>query len=229
MKLGLVPVGLLSLADLMPYLKDKEANATNEIARLNPLIKTAEAEDQRLQATYDAEEKRLEEQKARLEAASDAAKHKWYDTVDNKKLEASYEIAFKAMENANEKFEAAQLKAEEHKANVASGGTEKGKLEREQSFFYLSDYYFAGLPSAFRSTKTNGDGKFQMQVPRSGSWALAAISSRHIGDSVEVYYWLFQVDNHTDSPQKVMLSNDNLFSKRLRYPISSWNDLLKQR
>ena len=147
----------------------------------------------------------------------------------DKTLDVQRDAAWKALEKAKEEVSAAQSKSEDHKQKMELGETDKAKLEEDQQAFHSAAYLFTALPESFRSTKTNGDGKFQLQLPRSGSWVLAAISSRHISDSVEEYYWLFQVDAHADSPQKVMLSNDNLFPERLRYPVSSWNDLLRQR
>lgn len=55
-KLGLVPVALIPLADLMPYLSNKTAIATKEAERLDPLIQAAEEEDKR---TQDAEEQEV--------------------------------------------------------------------------------------------------------------------------------------------------------------------------
>ncbi len=82
-------------------------------------------------------------------------------------------------------------------------------MDDERAAYYHGAYYFDTLPACLRSTKTNGDGKFQMQVPRSGSYALAAVASRQVGKYTERYYWLIRIDPHGESQRKIMLSNDN--------------------
>jgi len=65
------------------------------------------------------------------------------------------------------------------------------------------------MPGPARSAKTDADGKFQMKIPRSGSYVVAASSSRFVGGSTEKYYWLVKVDPRKEST--IMLSNDNLY------------------
>jgi len=81
----------------------------------------------------------------------------------------------------------------------------------EQLRYRSPRFYFDGLPAPFRTTKTDADGKFQMQVPRSGSYAVAALASREAGPLGETYCWVLLVNPHEKSPAKIMLANDNLF------------------
>ena len=135
-KLGLVPVGLIPLTDVMQHLQEKVAVASDKIAQLEPIVKTGEK-------TMDI--------------------YAWL------------------------------------------------KLNDELKLYKSGQFYFDSLPASVRSTKTDADGKFQIQVPHSGSYALAAVASRHVGDSVEAYHWLLQIDTVGGSPRKIMLSNDNLY------------------
>ncbi len=99
-KLGLVPVALIPLADLMPYLSDKQAVATNEIVRLGPLIQAAESEDKRLLAAEEQEEKRLEAVYDSLEAQVKKTDYTGpvYETLSKKS-----DAAFSAWRAASEK------------------------------------------------------------------------------------------------------------------------------
>ncbi len=73
-------------------------------------------------------------------------------------------------------------------------------------------FYFDSMPSPLRVTKTNSDGRFRLLTPGSGSFAVAAIASRHVGDDVERYYWLLKIDPRAGANQTIMLSNDNLMT-----------------
>ena len=68
-------------------------------------------------------------------------------------------------------------------------------------------YYFSDLPEAMQATKTDADGKFSFKVP-TGSYALAAASSRQAGKETEFYHWMVKVTVAND--KKAMLANDNL-------------------
>jgi hypothetical protein len=75
--------------------------------------------------------------------------------------------------------------------------------------FPSGSYYFRNLPQSIVSTQTDSDGKFTIEVPAQGEFALAARSQRSVGSSVENYFWLVKVspDQHA---KKLMLSNGNL-------------------
>ena len=73
-------------------------------------------------------------------------------------------------------------------------------------------FYFEAMPTPLRSTKTNSDGRFRLLVPGTGLYAIAATASRHVGDDVEWYYWLIDIDPKVAASQSIMLSNDNMTS-----------------
>lgn len=59
--------------------------------------------------------------------------------------------------------------------------------------------------------KTDADGRFKLQVPKSGTYVLAAQNTRLVGDNTENYYWLLSLDTVLDNEQ-LFLSNDNLLA-----------------
>ena len=196
-KLGLVPVGLIPLTDIMQHLQEKEAVASNEITRLEALIKATDAE-------VDAEERKAPEWAKEAEILFHAVQAR-----REIELLPFNDKSFYAFNKALVDF---LVKVPNYAPRGWVDSIEKwSKLIRQRANYYSGEFYFESLPSSVRSTKTNADGKFQIQVPGTGTYALAAVASRHVGDSVEAYHWLLQIDTVGESPRKIMLSNDNLY------------------
>lgn len=70
--------------------------------------------------------------------------------------------------------------------------------------------YFANLPAAVASEKTDADGKFSLTIDRSKTVVLAAQATRRIMDKAENYYWLITVSLDGQPTKRIFLSNDNL-------------------
>lgn len=85
-------------------------------------------------------------------------------------------------------------------------------LSENADRFRTGEYYLKELPKAILTTQTNADGKFSMLLPIRGNFALAAASSRSVGDSMEWYYWLIKVSMNGSGKKTIMLSNSNLSS-----------------
>ncbi len=190
---GLVPIALISCDALLPYLSNKVTTATKEIARLEPLIKAAQEKEAQQEAQHKAE-------LARLKAED--------DTLERQYMSASYD------DPAKNELYAKERAAEDAYLSAIRKGPDYAQptsfeLEAEQVHYQTDEYYFHDLPAPFRNTKTDADGKFQMQVPRVGSYALAAHAS--IGGE---YYWLLPVNPREKSPAKIMLANDNVFEPK---------------
>jgi len=121
--------------------------------------------------------------------------------------------------------EIARLTSEEKADEVQQNGDPYGWLKfylREKIVAEHNKIFARTLATSTRGTKTNSDGKFQIQVPRSDEYALVATASRFVShdpvpmnrggtDNYEHYYWLIRIDPHGESPRKIALSNDNLF------------------
>jgi hypothetical protein len=67
--------------------------------------------------------------------------------------------------------------------------------------------FFAALPASVTTAKTDADGKFQLRLPSSGEFVLAARATRRVGEDFEVYFWLIGVN--VNGAATVILSNDN--------------------
>jgi hypothetical protein len=67
--------------------------------------------------------------------------------------------------------------------------------------------YFQNLPTPVASSKTDADGRFELNIPDEGVYVLVASSSRTLYNTTERYFWIVRLN-----PQdpKATLSNDNL-------------------
>ena len=212
-KIGLVEVGLFPMATLEPFLAKRVTEQPSEVASLKPLIAAAKAEVSRLASLIET----MEAAKRRL------------DTVEFTAFKAALNAKFgtPGYDAADKKYKAAQDEAQEAKAaypkpqELGQDALDKAneaqrKLEAEYSYVYSGAFYFGLLPVPVRVTKTNSDGRFSLQIPAEGEFAIGATASRLVGESVEHYYWLLRVRSQPGQTQTIMLSNDNKTSSSSR-------------
>jgi len=78
-------------------------------------------------------------------------------------------------------------------------------------YVYSGAFYFAYLQFPIQTAETDADGKFAIEVPKTGKFVIAAQAQRSIGDHTEHYYWLQPAS--LESRQLIQnLSNNNLTS-----------------
>jgi len=82
----------------------------------------------------------------------------------------------------------------------------------ELNFCYSGGFYLALLQSPIRTAETDADGKFVIDVPRTGAFVIAAQARRSVGDTTEYYYWLQPVSLEGQQQLTQNLSNNNLTS-----------------
>lgn len=85
-------------------------------------------------------------------------------------------------------------------------------LMDENATYGKGDHVFRDLPASVVTTQTNSDGKFAIDVPGKGEFAIAASSSRRVGETSEFYYWLIRIPMDGSAKKTIMLSNNNLTS-----------------
>jgi|SRR5438132_4745352 len=77
--------------------------------------------------------------------------------------------------------------------------------------YYSGAFYFAYFQFPIQTAETDADGKFAIEVPKTGRFVIAAQAQRSVGDHTEHYYWLQPVS--PESGQRIQnLSNNNLTS-----------------
>jgi hypothetical protein len=158
---------------------------------LDPYLATRRADTTNGLARLDPQTKAAEVEAERLEKEERVLFDAYLKDIRNYDKERQYETAQKATATAREKV---------------------WDLRRQERALMSGAFYFESLPSPLRGTKTNSDGRFRLLVPGSGSYAIAAVASRHVMDDVERYYWLLKVNPKAGVNQTIMLSNDNMTS-----------------
>jgi hypothetical protein len=79
------------------------------------------------------------------------------------------------------------------------------------SYYTSPDFYAGGLPTTpITSSESDADGKFTMQIPKTGTWVLAAKGQRSVGDKTEGYFWLVKVSSDPIANNQIFLNNENL-------------------
>jgi len=75
---------------------------------------------------------------------------------------------------------------------------------------FSSEYYSQTLPTPLADAQTDADGKFSMQIPKTGSWVLEAEGERSVGDTKEGYVWLARASSDAIAKSQIFLTNENL-------------------
>jgi hypothetical protein len=84
-------------------------------------------------------------------------------------------------------------------------------LRKEELYYYSDQFFFSQLTSPIQAADTDAEGKFTMQVPRTGTWVIAARGQRLVGkEKIESYYWLQPVSLQGQDQGVQNLSNTNL-------------------
>jgi hypothetical protein len=115
--------------------------------------------------------------------------------------------------------QARKAASDEAKTKRAQVGAKLSELILHQNYLKSAQFFYEGLPAAISTAKTDADGKFTIQIPRRRRVAIAARSSRQIGETNEEYFWIVWVNAQT---KRVMLSNDNMMGQGS--PESAWRE-----
>jgi hypothetical protein len=91
--------------------------------------------------------------------------------------------------------------------------------------YYRPDFYISELPKPIYTTKTNSDGKFQLNL-NPGKYVLLALSSRMVGDKTEDYCWFIHIIVKQKQQNNIMLSNDNLFENKSKENVIDFNEFV---
>jgi hypothetical protein len=86
------------------------------------------------------------------------------------------------------------------------------EIKAKLNFCYSGGFYFALLQSPIRTAETDADGRFLIEVPKTGAFVIAAQAKRSVGDDTEHYYWLQPVSLGGQQKFSQNLSNNNLTS-----------------
>lgn len=97
-------------------------------------------------------------------------------------------------------------------ADAAQTASEQRVILKSRDSYYSGSFYFGSLSSAIQTAETDADGKFIIEVPRSGRFVIAAQAKRSVMQYTEHYYWLQPVSLEGQQQVTQNLSNNNLTS-----------------
>ena len=81
-----------------------------------------------------------------------------------------------------------------------------------RDFYYSGAFYLGLLLDPLRVAETDADGKFAIEVPKTGNFVIAAKAQRSVGEHTEHYYWLQPVSLEGEQQLTQNLSTNNLTS-----------------
>ena len=82
-------------------------------------------------------------------------------------------------------------------------------LSAEEAYYHSADFYFLHLQFPIQSAETDGDGKFTIQVPRTGNYVIAAHGHRKLWKDTEKYFWIQPISLEGKQERVLNLSNNN--------------------
>jgi hypothetical protein len=138
------------------------------------------------------------------------------------RLQFDIEAAAAAAKQANAQTEQAKASDATIAAKEAINTAQKASdaaigqfhdLLKKKDFYYSAAFYFRYLGFPVQTVETDAEGKFVLQVPQSGTFAIAAQASRTTGNDTEKYYWLQPISLEGQQQLTQNLSNNNLTSR----------------
>jgi hypothetical protein len=151
-----------------------------------------------------------------------------YADTKIQQLSSSVEAAKAAQEQANSawgyarqarsrsigtnSYQSAKHIEEEARQTATRTSEEYFKIDGELKHYYSGSFYFSYLHSPIEIAETDADGKFEIEVPTTGAFVIAAQAQRSVGDSTEHYYWLQPISLEGQQHRVHNLSNNNLTS-----------------
>ena len=211
-KLGAVQVSLFArdatdvlLAGLRAFADAKieqlpTAAAATEVEQAKGAVEQAKAAEQQAKAA-------VEQAKAKEKADWNYYQQSLSSNEARRAAEASKEATKATKEAAN-----AAREAVDRAEKAADAAREQYRhLLAEKDVYYSAAFYFNHLRSAIQTAETDGDGKFAMEIPRTGAFVIAAQGERNVlGAKTEQYHWLQPVSLEGQQQRTQNLSNNNL-------------------
>jgi hypothetical protein len=115
-----------------------------------------------------------------------------------------------AAEEAKEAAKAAREAVNTAEKAASAAREQYSHLLQEKRFYYSTAFYFSYLRSPIQTAETDGDGKFAMEIPRTGAFVIAAQGERNVLDKTEQYHWVQPVSLEGQQQRTQNLSNNNL-------------------
>jgi hypothetical protein len=171
---------------------------------MSGLYAYAAAKTERLQSDLAAANAAEQQTRAELEQA----------TATEKNNEELYKKGFAGSSTAVTAVSVAKEAASRAKEAHASAKGQVESLLAKLRYYHSQDFYFSHLRSPVLTVESDADGKFTIQVPRTGEYVIAAQTERLAPKETERYYWLQPVALNGQQQAVLNLSNLNLYLVR---------------
>jgi hypothetical protein len=80
-----------------------------------------------------------------------------------------------------------------------------------QSIYYRTSYFYTReLPAPAQYIEVKADGKFSLQIPKSGDWVLMAVAEPETSSGGEPYFWCLKLSSDILKKGHVLLNSSNL-------------------
>jgi hypothetical protein len=130
--------------------------------------------------------------------------------------EASQKAAWEALTGAilggRGDYEAKREASDRATTAAAAALRQHLEMKEQLKVCYSGGFYLALLQSPIRTAETDADGKFVIEVPKTGPFVIAAQAQRRTLETTERYYWLQPVSLEGQQQLTQNLSNNDLTS-----------------
>jgi len=106
----------------------------------------------------------------------------------------------------------ADIRIQQLSPPVGAAKDEYQGITASRDFYYSGAFYFGLLLNPIHVAETDADGRFAIEVPKTGTFVIAAKAQRTVGEHTEHYYWLQPVSLEGEQQLTQNLSNNNLTS-----------------
>ena len=113
---------------------------------------------------------------------------------------------------AQQRVGAAQQRVDAAQQGVGAARERDNYLLKQQASYSSGSFYFSHLGSPIQTAETDADGKFMIEVPRTGKFVIAAKGEHSVGQETEKYYWLQPVSLEGQRQRVQNLTNNDLTS-----------------
>jgi hypothetical protein len=215
-KLGAQRIGLFPYDGVNTLLAGLHEFAAAKADRLQIDISAVEEEAGQAKLAEEQAEAAAEQAKAAAEQA-DRTERKNQELnrigIGSKDGVTAIDAAKEAGVAARRDLDAAR-EAENRARNAVSMARRRiDSLTDEQAYYYSDAFWFSQLQSPIQIGETDAEGKFELQLPRTGKWVIAAHGQRMTRNRIESYYWLQPVSLDGQHKHVQNLNNNNLLRR----------------
>jgi hypothetical protein len=212
-KLGAQRIGLFPYDGLNTLLAGLHEFAAAKADRLQIDISAVEEEEGQAKLAEEQAQAAAEQAKGAAEQADSTERTNRKQRFVTSDYLTAINATREAVVAARRDLDAAR-EAENRARNAVSMARRRiDSLTDEQAYYYSDAFWFSQLQSPIQIGETDAEGKFELQLPRTGKWVIAAHGQRMTRNRIESYYWLQPVSLDGQHKRVQNLNNNNLLRR----------------